>query len=188
MSNPSLPAALVKIHVGCGQRKIHGWINVDVDHLVKPDRVDTAFLETFTDGSASVIYACHVLEHVPRNAYLSVLSAWFAKLAPGGTARVAVPDFCQVARAYVDKRATLPQLRGFLVGGQKTSHDFHTMAFDFATLKDALVDVGFRNVREYDWWKTEHHFIDDYSQAYLPHMDKINGTCMSLNVEADKPA
>jgi hypothetical protein len=28
--------------------------------------------------------------------------------------------------------------------------------------------------------------MDDYSQSYLPHMDKENGTLMSLNLEAVK--
>ena len=29
---------------------------------------------------------------------------------------------------------------------------------------------------------------DDYSQAYVPHLDKDNGTLVSLNVQAYKPA
>jgi hypothetical protein len=28
--------------------------------------------------------------------------------------------------------------------------------------------------------------FDDHSQAYLPHMDKENGTLISLNIEAVK--
>ena len=34
--------------------------------------------------------------------------------------------------------------------------------------------------------RLKHSDIDDYSQAYIPHMDKDNGTLMSLNVEAIK--
>jgi len=48
------------------------------------------------------------------------------------------------------------------------------------------MDVGFKEVVRYDWRKTEHFYVDDYSQAYLPHMDKTNGKLMSLNVEAIK--
>jgi len=46
--------------------------------------------------------------------------------------------------------------------------------------------MGFCDVRVYDWKSTEHFYVDDYSQAYLPHMDKTNGKLMSLNVEATK--
>ncbi len=43
------------------------------------------------------------------------------------------------------------------------------------------------NVRLWDWKTTPPHgYVDDYSQAYLPHMDKRGGKRMSLNVEADK--
>ena len=64
------------------------------------------------------------------------------------------------------------------------------MVFDFATLAEGLEAVGFRNVRRYDWRETDvgKLGIDDYSQAYLPHMDKESGRLMMLNVEADKPA
>jgi hypothetical protein len=46
--------------------------------------------------------------------------------------------------------------------------------------------VGAKNTRKYDWRKTEHAAIDDFSQCYYPHMDKENGRLMSLNVECEK--
>ena len=46
-----------------------------------------------------------------------------------------------------------------------------------------LEQVGFTDVKRYDWRATEHAEIDDYSQAYHPHMDKENGVLVSLNVE-----
>ena len=60
------------------------------------------------------------------------------------------------------------------------------MVFDFKTLSKILKDVGFIKVERYDWRKTEHHHIDDYSQSYYPHMDKDNGILLSLNVECIK--
>lgn len=60
------------------------------------------------------------------------------------------------------------------------------MTFDFDSLKKVLVDTGFKNVGIWDWRTTEHATVDDYSQSYLPHMDKDNGMLMSLNIEATK--
>ena len=62
------------------------------------------------------------------------------------------------------------------------------MIFDFDTLAKGLREVGFENVRRYDWRKTElgELGIDDFSQAYLPHMDKDHGRLMMLNVEATR--
>ena len=46
--------------------------------------------------------------------------------------------------------------------------------------------IEFNNVRKWDFTKTEHSQHDDHSQAFLPHMDKENGTLISLNIEAIK--
>ena len=36
------------------------------------------------------------------------------------------------------------------------------------------------------WLSRRHKNFDDYSQAYIPHMEKNTGLLMSLNVEAYK--
>jgi len=42
------------------------------------------------------------------------------------------------------------------------------------------------NTLHEDWRDTDHVNYDDFSQAHLPHMDKVNGLLMSLNLEAVK--
>ena len=71
-------------------------------------------------------------------------------------------------------------------GGQKYDFDFHYHGWTFETLQESLKEFGFVNIRRYDWRETEHFYVDDYSQSYLPHMDKKNGRLMSLNIEATK--
>ncbi|MEQ8923929.1 MAG: hypothetical protein RIE60_24290, partial [Roseovarius sp.] len=73
-----------------------------------------------------------------------------------------------------------------VTGGQRDQYDFHGMIFDEAALSEALKEVGFSETRLWDWRETEHSHMDDYSQAYLPHMDKENGVLVSLNIEAVK--
>ena len=53
-------------------------------------------------------------------------------------------------------------------------------------MKEDLESVGFENVCRYDWRETEHSHVDDFSQSYLPHLDKENGQLMHLNVTATK--
>jgi len=72
------------------------------------------------------------------------------------------------------------------LGRQDYLYNIHYNIFDFKTLSSDLIESGFKDVRKYDWRKTEHALIDDYSQAYIPHMDKENGILNSLNVEATK--
>ena len=63
---------------------------------------------------------------------------------------------------------------------------YHKTTYDFDSLEKVLESVGFNNVEKYDWKTTEHSTYDDHSQAYIPHMDKENGTLISLNVECVK--
>ena len=51
---------------------------------------------------------------------------------------------------------------------------------------DLLQEAGFNNPHRYDWQDTDFAEYDDYSQAYLPHMDKANGILMSLNLKSVK--
>jgi gamma-glutamylcyclotransferase (GGCT)/AIG2-like uncharacterized protein YtfP len=78
----------------------------------------------------------------------------------------------------------LGPLYGKMVVGEETI--YHKTVYDFDSLKEVLETAGFSDVHCYNWRTTEHSHIDDHSQAYLPHMDKKNGTPISLNVECKK--
>lgn len=176
----------MKLHLGCGNKYIDGFVNVDILNGTNVDIADdVGSLEKITNDSADLIYACHVLEHFGRNNYKNVLNRWHQVLKTGGTLRVAIPDI-EACVNYYNNTKDLKKLLGFFYGGQTHQYNFHYMCWDFNTLKLDLESVGFKDVRRYDWRTTEHSHIDDYSQAYLPHMDKENGQLMSLNVEATK--
>jgi predicted SAM-dependent methyltransferase len=116
---------------------------------------------------------------------LDVLKVWNNKLKRGGTIRISVPDFNSIV-LYYEKNRDLNSVIGLLYGGQRNEYDYHKVVFNFDTLSNLLEMAGFSNVRKYDWRETEHSDVDDYSQAYLPHLEKEIGLLMSLNVEATK--
>ena len=93
-----------------------------------------------------------------------------------------IEKYCAHYLYYKD----LDVLKSGFWGSQRHEFDLHKSGWDFETLKRDLSRFGFKNVKRYDWRKTEHFYIDDYSQAYWPHMDKENGMLLSLNVEATK--
>jgi predicted SAM-dependent methyltransferase len=179
----------LKLHLGCGKRHITDFLHVDVAAQAHVDRVaDVRNLDFIDDESADLIYACHVLEHFGRYEYESVLREWFRVLKPGGILRLSVPDFAACAALYYEEGLVdgLSGLIGLVSGGQKDEYDCHKMVFDQELLTQELLSVGFRKVRRWDWRTTEHAHIDDFSQAYIPHMDKENGRHMSLNLEGVK--
>ncbi|MCF7976820.1 MAG: methyltransferase domain-containing protein [Chromatiaceae bacterium] len=155
-------------------------------HVDLVGRVDV--LPSVPDSSVELIYASHVLEHFGRYEYRAVLAEWLRVLQPGGVLRLAVPDFAACAKIYHERGLEdgLSGLVGLVCGGQRNLLDYHKMIFDEPLLTEALLVVGFSQVQRWDWRETEHAGIDDYSQAYLPHLDKQSGLLMSLNLEAMK--
>ena len=178
----------MKLHLGCGPRYIPGFVHIDLLPAPHVDIVGPVERLPLADGQASLIYASHVLEHFGRREYKAVLAEWFRVLAPGGVLRLAVPDFAACAAIYYESGLVdgLSGLVGLIVGGQRDGNDFHKMIFDEAFLTAELLDTGFCTVRRWEWRSTEHAGVDDYSQAYIPHLQKEDGRLMSLNLEAVK--
>jgi predicted SAM-dependent methyltransferase len=177
----------MKLHLGCGNKYIPGYVHIDTQYYDHIDYVaDISELPFIKDNSVEVIYVSHVLEHMSRHTYIDVLREWYRVLLPYGKLRIAVPDFDKVVYYYMNTNNDINKILGFLVGGQKNTYDYHNMVFNYDLLSHILYDIGFTDVYKYDWKNTEHSYIDDYSQSYLPHMDKDDGLLMSLNIEAVK--
>jgi SAM-dependent methyltransferase len=176
----------VKLHLGCGKRYIPGFVHIDaidyphVDHVTTIDN-----LSFINDSSVDLIYNCHVLEHFKRRDVGRVLKEWNRVLKPGGTLRVSVPDFQKLCDVY-SKYGCIDDVIGPLFGRQDYLYNIHYNIFDLPSLTKQLQIAGFTNIRQFDWRETEHAVVDDFSQAYIPHMDKENGILISLNVECDK--
>ncbi len=176
----------MKLHLGCGRRHIPGFVHIDVvdfPHIDHQCSVDS--LPFLPSGSVDLVYNCHVLEHFKRREVPRVLREWHRVLRPGGVLRTSVPDFAQMCEIYRES-SDLGLVIGLLFGRQDYLYNFHYSVFDEATLSEVLLEVGFAEVRRYDWRETGHADIDDYAQAYIPHMDKESGRLMSLNLEAVK--
>ena len=179
----------MRLHIGCGSVVIPGFVHVDmlalphVDHVTRAERLDFA-----ADDSVDLIYCSHLLEHYGRREFHEPLAEWLRVLKPGGVLRLSVPDFAACAKLYHEDGLAdgLSGVVGLIAGGQRHEFDYHKIVFDEAFLTAALLQIGYASVRRWDWRATDHAHIDDYSQAYLPHMDKENGLHMSLNLEAVK--
>lgn len=177
----------MKLHLGCGKRYIPNFIHIDAIDYPHVDHVATIDNLSFVgDNTVDLIYNCHVLEHFKRREVAKVLTEWKRVLKPGGILRISVPDFASLCAVY-QRNGELEQVLGALFGRQDYLYNIHYNVFDEVSLTKTLEEIGFINVRRYDWRDTEHAEIDDYSQAYIPHMDKENGMLISLNVECTKP-
>jgi len=179
----------VKVNLACGKRRIPGFVHVDSDPYEHLDhQADMRELPFFADDSVDLLYCCHAFNYLSDEDAVRALREWRRVLKPGGCLRLAVPDLDACARAYLFFR-DLKLVKRLITGYYENKQGvlWHRAVYDEPTLCSLLAANGFINVARYDWRETEHADCDDYSQAYLPHMDKENGLLMSLNVQGFKP-
>jgi predicted SAM-dependent methyltransferase len=127
-----------KIHLGCGDIILNGWINIDArnaDHIhIHTDQID---LKEFADNSVGVIYLSHVLEHFDFKESKDLLELFNKKLKPGGVLIVSVPDFHALTQVY-SLNYDLEIVKRALMGGQDYAYNFHKSVYNFELLKNLL--------------------------------------------------
>lgn len=80
-----------RLHIGCGQQSIPGWINIDNQGLPGVDQVlDVRHGLPFSGVAA--IYAEHFLEHLSLDEGLGFLRECRRVLGPDGTLRLSTPN------------------------------------------------------------------------------------------------
>ena len=184
---PSDSNGKVRLHIGCGDIASPEFVNVDARpkphiHLVTKDLFD---LRAVPDGAASLVYMCHVLEHVPYALLLRVLREMRRVLMPGGTLRLSVPDFECILDIYAAEKRDPNTIVGPLMGGQDYAFNFHYNVFTQTSLSRALENAGFERVRNWDPQSSEFHDFNDWASMSVT----VNGHDypISLNLEADLP-
>ena len=177
----------VRLHIGCGDIASPEFVNVDARpkphiHLVTKDLFD---LRAVPNDAASLVYMCHVLEHVPYALLMSVLREMRRVLMPGGTLRLSVPDFELILDIYAAEKRDPTSILGPLMGGQDYAFNFHYNVFTQASLASALEKAGFERVRNWDPKHANCHAFEDWASKAVT----ANGNYypISLNLEADLP-
>jgi predicted SAM-dependent methyltransferase len=178
----------MKLHLGCGSKYLgNDWIHIDI---LKNENIDIVMdvrkLDFLNNNSIDEIYACHILEHFKKNEVIDILKEWYRVLKPNGILRIAVPDFESIVKLYLTNKYDLSIFQGLIYGGNKNEYDIHYKVYDMKHLSNILSNIGFKNIERYDWKDFLPKNYDDYSRAYIPHMDFENGVLVSLNIIAIK--
>lgn len=165
----------LKLHVGAGGHRLEGWINIDVESA--DVNVNVANGLPFANGSATFIFAAHVLEHLYHPEQSLVFLAHCRRvLAPGGLLRIVVPDIEQCIRAYASDdreffaaraatwkdwppgRTALEDFLAYAGAGPRPGAflESHKYGYDFETLERALRTVGFAEVARSAFMQSAH--------------------------------
>ncbi len=176
----------VYVNLGCGVNTGPEFINVDAVPQQKTHFIaDIQRLFMFPDNSVDLIYASHVIEHIPRNHLERTIREWFRALKPGGVLRFGVPDFDALIEMYRRSGNDTESIVNQLLGQDGEYDDHHTI-WNSAYAKNLLERIGFRNVRSWDPKTADHHdFHDKTNRAFSTPEGDLP---ISLNIEATKPA
>lgn len=102
-----------KLHVGCGDRPIAGWCNIDVAHLNdQVHYVDALKRFPFEDESFQYIFSEHFIEHLPFNDGVKFFRESARILKRGGVMRTATPDLdflCELRTLDTDAKKRYAQ-------------------------------------------------------------------------------
>lgn len=75
----------MKLNIGCGYKKLKGYVNIDSRKEVKPDEVvDVSKGLSYDDNSIDEVRAYDFLEHLPPDKTMFVVEEIFRVLKPGG--------------------------------------------------------------------------------------------------------
>ena len=133
-----------RLNLGAGDQALEGYENLD------RKTGQEIYPLSCPDGSVDEIRASHVLEHFSHTQIGSVLKNWVKKLKPGGSLKIAVPNFEFIARNYL---AGAPiQTQGYVMGGHVDADDQHGAIFDQDELYRALRSAGLIGITS---WQSE---------------------------------
>ena len=91
----------MRLHLGCGAKKLEGWINIDSVAALQPDLVhDISQPLPYDDLAVDEVLAEDLLEHFDKYLRFVVFYEWVRVLKIGGKITLQVPDFKKILRKY----------------------------------------------------------------------------------------
>jgi predicted SAM-dependent methyltransferase len=133
----------LRLHLGCGQKRMPGFINVDRNHSPATDYVGDIAKLPCPPRSVERIETYHVIEHIPVTAIEGVVAAWLRMLEPGGVLVLECPDFEADIR---ELQAGNTERMYSIFGRQRFPGDAHHWGYSAATLTDLLTRLGYVDV------------------------------------------
>lgn len=146
----------VKLNVGCGGRRLPGYIGVDVvADRPAVDIVAPAGKIPLPDGCAEEIMSIHCIEHVYPWELPDILKEWNRILQPGGRLILELPDIVKACQNLIsgifDSGKHPNQLSYWAIFGDDRLKDpfmMHKFGYCFKTLSPIVAAAGFTGMKE----------------------------------------
>lgn len=152
-----------KLHIGCGDHLLEGWLNTDLRPRVPGVLpLDATRPLPFPDQSFDYIFSEHLIEHMAYAQGRDLLAECRRILRRGGTMRLATPDFAFLVDLYTPEKSALQQAyldwskQRFLPWAPAAEDIYvinnsvrdwgHQFIYDDKAMRHALAAAGFSNI------------------------------------------
>ena len=151
-----------RLHLGCGQHMLPGWLNADLYPLDGGVlHVDAARRFPFRPATFDRIYSEHLIEHLTYTQGRMMLEECFRVLKPGGRIRISTPDLRFLTDLLLHERTDLQERyvawmsrlaesdaapNGVVVLNHFVRSWGHRFIYDGAMLSEALSLAGFSEI------------------------------------------
>lgn len=144
---------MIKIHVGCGANVMAGWDNLDKDAGPGVTVCDVRTSLPYAAKTVDFIFSEHFIEHLTLDEGASMFREFARVLKPGGVVRVATPDLCVLAKAYLRGDTNLYAPVGWVPASPAQMLNYgltlweHRFTYDERELTRLFESVGFKAKR-----------------------------------------
>jgi predicted SAM-dependent methyltransferase len=173
-----LRSQIRKLHLGCGEYLLPGWLNMDYRPLCR----ETLYIDArqpffFPDETFDYIFSEHMIEHISHGGGAKMLTECHRILKKGGRIRISTPDLAFLINLYrPDKSAVQREYidwanQTFVKGSSGKNEVFvinnfmrawgHTFVYDENTLRTAMSRVGFTDITKHDLQNSDHDALEN---------------------------
>ena len=165
-----------KLHIGCGNHIIDGWLNSDLfsgsKHVVRFNATKTY---PFDDETFDYVFSEHLIEHFSYAQGQHMLEECFRVLKDGGKIRIATPDLSFLISLYQSEKSELQKkyirwiTETFIDSAPYCEDTFvinnvvrdwgHTFIYDEKVLRFSLEKAGFKEITKCDLNESEDEIL-----------------------------
>ena len=162
------PGQPIKLHLGCGESYLPGYINIDfppLDHTVQIRSVADVYADVISlripENSVDEVRLHHLFEHFDRPTALALLCKWHQCLKIGGVVFIETPDLEESAKLFLGKNLSYQQKQVVLrhvFGSHEAKWAIHCDGWYGEKFVKTLEELGFSIISvEKSSWKLTHN-------------------------------
>jgi hypothetical protein len=141
---------MISINYGCGEKKLPGFVNIDIEVSTNPDVVCDLRNSNFPFDNKSVekLYCIHAIEHIEDFHWPHIFTEFNRVLVDEGTLVLMYPEFEVCVNYYLENKHGLKDFwKATLYGRQSYPGDYHVTPVQSAYLSTHLFRSGFKNIK-----------------------------------------